>query len=146
MGASHTVTALYELYLPGAEEFVPKVDPGRYGQTDSDSDPASAPHADELLTVNVRYKDPEGETSQLISTPVTASVFSDQPSDNMRLAYSVAAFAGILRQSQYFGTYGPQDVAAELSQLDTKDGRISELLQLVEGVQDLDPDTIPVEE
>ncbi len=146
MGAGHTVTALYELYLPGAEEFVPKVDPGRYGQTDSDSDPASAPHADELLTVNVRYKDPEGETSQLISTPVTASVFSDQPSDNMRLAYSVAAFAGILRQSQYFGTYGPQDVAAELSQLDTKDGRISELLQLVEGVQDLDPDTIPVEE
>ena len=146
MGAGHTVTALYELYLPGAEEFVPKVDPGRYGQTDSDSDPASAPHADELLTVNVRYKDPEGETSQLISTPVTASVFSDQPSDNMRLAYSVAAFAGILRQSQYFGTYGPQDVAAELSQLDTRDGRISELLQLVEGVQDLDPDTIPVEE
>ncbi|MGI6090922.1 MAG: vWA domain-containing protein [Saccharofermentanales bacterium] len=146
MGAGHTVTALYELYLPGAEEFVPKVDPGRYGQTDSDSDPASAPHADELLTVNVRYKDPEGETSQLISTPVTESVFSAQPSDNMRLAYSVAAFAGILRQSQYFGTYGPQDVAAELSRLDTRDGRISELLQLVEGVQDLDPDTIPVDE
>ncbi|MDI9460515.1 MAG: vWA domain-containing protein [Saccharofermentanales bacterium] len=146
MGAGHTVTALYELYLPGAEEFVPKVDPGRYGQTDTDADSASAPHADELLTVNVRYKDPAGETSRLISTPVTESVFSDRPSDNMRLAYSVAAFAGILRQSQYFGTYKPNDVVAELSQLDTKDGRISELLQLVEAVQDLDPNTLPDEE
>ena len=54
LGAGHSVTALYEIIPSGSDERVPGVDPLRYQQI------APRPDVDEVLTVKLRYKRPEG--------------------------------------------------------------------------------------
>ena len=97
VGAGHTVTALYEI-VPAGAPVVPGVDPLKY---------QPAPHAasgDELMTVKLRYKDPESSSSQLLTAPVRDQRTSWQgTSDNFRFAASVAAFGMVLRDSPYKG-------------------------------------------
>ncbi len=104
IGAGHTVTAFYELILPGSEaDNLSKVDVLKY----------SAPqlllplesYSDELLTVKVRYKNPKETASQLISFPVKSSYVNDvkNSSEDFRFAASVAAFGMLLRESPYKG-------------------------------------------
>ena len=135
MGAGHTVTALFELYLHGSEELVPKAAEGRYGK--DNSDPESSPFEDELLTVNMRYKEPEGDTSKLISKAVKKDLLTNSPSNNMLLASGVAAFAGLLRDSEYFGNYEFKDVSEQIMKLDTTDSRVEELLHLIKLASEL---------
>jgi Ca-activated chloride channel homolog len=78
MGAGHTVTVLYEVVPAGvgdADDLVvrPAIDPLKYQTTASTVRPAGGATADrsaarsgEWLTVKVRYKDPEGEQSNVI--------------------------------------------------------------------------------
>jgi len=98
IGAGHSVTALYELVPPGvAIEGEGSVDALKYqAQT-----PKSSP---EMLTLKLRYKDPDSETSKLLSQPlvgVSADIAS--ASDNLRFAASVAEFGMLLRDSKYKG-------------------------------------------
>ena len=56
------------------------------------------------MTVKLRYKQPEGDTSTLITRPVKdGDLGIDQTSDNFRLAAGVASMAMILRSSEYAG-------------------------------------------
>src|SRR5206468_1633342 len=72
IGAGHTVTALYEVVLTAGEEKdgaaakAPKVDALKYQK--QSSAPTGSP---ELLTVKLRYKEPDGKTSKLLQFPVT---------------------------------------------------------------------------
>ncbi|HWP08436.1 MAG TPA: von Willebrand factor type A domain-containing protein [Polyangiaceae bacterium] len=100
MGAGHSVTALYEVVPVGAPAPAgqpPAVSPLKY-QSGSTLAPASS--RSELLTVSVRYKAPQGNTSSKISEVVV-----DQPepfasaSADHRFAAAVAEFAQILRGS-----------------------------------------------
>ncbi len=108
MGAGHSVTVLYEVIPAGVNEPVnaddrPEVDPLRY-QTESPrpapaAQPRSAANNGEWLTVKARYKQPEGERSDLISMPV-------QPRTNVRpqhlpLASAVAEFGLLLRDAPH---------------------------------------------
>src|SRR6267142_1974018 len=63
MGAGHSVTALYEIVPAGAPVDLPSVDPLKYQRPQT---PAGA-SADELMTVKIRYKEPDGETSRLMT-------------------------------------------------------------------------------
>jgi len=57
IGAGHSVTALYEIVPPGAEAVTSGVDPLKYQSTKVTT--ASS----EMLTLKLRYKEPESETS-----------------------------------------------------------------------------------
>src|SRR5512142_2418832 len=71
IGAGHTVTALYEIVPAGKSAELPGVDPLKYQRP---AQPAvTSDSGDELMTVKLRYKLPEGETSQLMELPVVDS-------------------------------------------------------------------------
>lgn len=123
IGAGHTVTALYEIVPAGVEVGnLADVDPLKYQTTQvsqSSNDEAVATAAvsttgsDELMTVQLRYKQPEGNKSVLLAVPVTDS--SDRSfetaSVDFRFATSVAAFGMKLRDSKYIADATMQDLA-----------------------------------
>jgi Ca-activated chloride channel family protein len=100
IGAGHTVTALYEIIplgqaVPGS----PSVDPLKYQRPEQDANAAST--SNELLTVKLRYKAPDGDKSKLIEIPLTADDIPDfdAASEGFRFASAVAAFGMKLRNS-----------------------------------------------
>ena len=98
IGAGHTVTALYEIIPVGqAVPGSPSVDPLKYQRPEQDSSATS----DELLTVKLRYKAPDGDKSKLIEIPLTADDIPafDVASEDFRFAFAVAAFGMKLRGS-----------------------------------------------
>jgi Ca-activated chloride channel family protein len=123
IGAGHTVTALYEVVPAGKKVEVAPVDDLKYQQpaksTTADSDDeedTSAVMEKELLTLKMRYKQPDGKTSKKLEWPITddGQTFS-AASDDFQFAAAVAGFGLLLRDSQYKGnlTY---DAVAELAQ------------------------------
>lgn len=104
IGAGANVTALYEITLKGAKGA--SVDPLRYGAE------APATKGNELGFLRLRYKSPEGGASQLIEQPLSAAINS--PSERMRFAAAVAAFADNLRGGKYTEGFG-YDKVAELA-------------------------------
>ena len=56
----------------------------------------------ELMTVKLRYKQPDGNTSTKVEIPVKGKVLDlDETSDNFRFSAAIAEFGLILRNSQY---------------------------------------------
>jgi len=102
IGAGHTVTALYEI-IPAGQPLPdsPSVDPLKYQRPQPDS----APTSDELLTVKLRYKEPDGDKSRLLEFPlaVGGTPAFDQASEDFRFAAAVAAFGMKLRGSPETG-------------------------------------------
>jgi len=101
MGAGHTVTALYEVVPVGAKPArgtAPGVDPLKY---QAPSTPSAAAASSELLTVNVRYKSPAGDTSKKLTHVVQDdAVPFVRASTDQRFAAAVAHFALVLRESK----------------------------------------------
>jgi Ca-activated chloride channel family protein len=134
IGAGHTVTALYEI--------VPKGEPGwleplRYGNA-----PKSDGKSAELAMLRVRYKPVEGGSSRLIEHPIASAQSEKQPSDDLRFAASVAAFAQQLKgDGRYTGTMSLKDTAqlARSARGDDPFGLRAEFVQLVELAQSLEP-------
>jgi Ca-activated chloride channel family protein len=101
IGAGHTVTAFYELVPRGVQIDVPGVDALKY-QTTALADKAISAEA---MTVKLRYKLPDGDTSTLIQEAVKDEPRSiKQMSDDYVFATSVAAFGMVLRDSPYKGS------------------------------------------
>ncbi len=96
IGAGHLVTILYELVpatvLVGEEAL-------RY-QAEQPAAVAPTVHGDELLTVKLRYKAPDSNTSRLVQGVVTDSQVRGTPSEDQRFASAVAAFAMRLRGTE----------------------------------------------
>jgi Ca-activated chloride channel family protein len=101
MGAGHTVTALYEIVPPGQPVPEAGVDSGKWQKTTA----TGAPKDDEeWLTVNMRYKDPDAEKSQLSSQVLGGPVRKQADmSPDFRFAASVASFGMLLRDSPFKG-------------------------------------------
>lgn len=112
IGAGHTVTALYELVPAGEEMKLPEVDPLKYQEP---AEPSQAAQSEEILTLKLRYKEPDGDTSRELVFPIAdpGAPLADATTD-FRFAASVAAFGMLLRDSQHKGeaTY---DLALELA-------------------------------
>ncbi len=101
IGAGHRVTALYEIVLPGNSP-APGVDPLKYQKQPR---PSANGESDEMLTLKIRSKEPEGEKSVLSEYTVknTPKKFLSASAD-FKFAAAVAAFGMVLRDSPYKGT------------------------------------------
>jgi len=109
MGAGHSVTALYELVPPESDQVLPAVDPLKY-QKATVSDTASA--SPELLTLKLRYKEPDAEVSRLLTQPVLdATTPIAAASENLRFAAAVAELGLLLRESPHKGEASYDQVA-----------------------------------
>ena len=102
IGAGHTVTALYEIVPAGKSVPVSRIDPLKYQQS---TPPADTRSSDELLTVKLRFKSPESDSSDRLELPLVdeGRSFSETSAD-FQFASSVAAFGMILRDSAYRGS------------------------------------------
>ena len=109
IGAGHTVTALYEVVPVGATSnpaaSVPPVDPLKYQPATGKTAPGTVkPAQNEMLTVKLRYKKPDGDKSQLIERALdhNGTEFAKAPQD-LKFAAAVAEFGMILRDSEFKG-------------------------------------------
>jgi Ca-activated chloride channel family protein len=100
IGAGHTVTALYEI-VPVGTAPQPGVDPLKYQEQ---AKPAPTDTTGELMTLKLRYKQPEGDVSKLLEFPIADSTQAFEQADaDFRFASSVAAFGMLLRGSAHAG-------------------------------------------
>lgn len=116
IGGGHRVTALYEIVRVDSVYELPEVE-SRY-----DPEPTAdgqRPNENEWLTVNVRFKEPDGDTSKLLTYPVSDSAYSEHMSENMSFAAGVAQFGMVLRESDYLGNTKLEDVIARLKSLES---------------------------
>lgn len=136
IGTGHTVTALYEVVL--RESPIGKQLSGdrRYGQ-ESTPKLLSDPHQGELGFLRIRYKEPEAHTSGLLEFPVERGNIVQRwqdASNDFRFAAAVSYFGHLLRQSQFRGSYGFDQVAnlAKGAFGRDEEGQRREFVQLVE--------------
>jgi Ca-activated chloride channel family protein len=129
IGAGHTVTALYEIVPAGAEVSVPGVDPLKYQRP---APSATRVAGDELMTVKLRYKAPDGDVSKLIAVPVKNQ--SRELSGNIGFAAAVAEFGMLLRGSEHRGasSYASASALARRFRGPDPDGYRAEFVRLVE--------------
>ncbi|MCF7789982.1 MAG: von Willebrand factor type A domain-containing protein [Prosthecobacter sp.] len=109
IGAGHSVVALYEVVpanLPPGAEPRPLVDDLKYqAAAVAPAQLAEAAKTGEMMTVKLRYKEPESDLSKLIEVPtkdegktLTAST------EEFKFSAAVAGFGLLLRDSSYKGT------------------------------------------
>ena len=132
LGAGHSVTALYEIVPPGADVPNASVDPLKYQSVTAHDGGA------ELATVKLRYKDPDGDTSKLL-TRVVSDAPSAVLSDNLRLASAVAELGMLLRNSSNKGAASYDDVERLASSIRAADadGYRRDFLTLVARAKEL---------
>jgi Ca-activated chloride channel family protein len=96
IGAGHSVTALYEVVPAGVDVPSAKVDPLKY---QTQAQPSGAASSDELMTVKLRYKAPDGDESRLVSETVRNR--PEPMRANVAFASAVAEFGMLLRGSEH---------------------------------------------
>ncbi|WP_128545731.1 YfbK domain-containing protein [Larkinella soli] len=138
MGSGHTVTALYEIVPVGVESaYLAKTDSLKYQRPPVLSSGATQ---NELLTLKLRYKLPDSETSRLMSHVVG---FQPRPwektSVDFRFAASVAEFGLLLRESDFRGeaTYTQVEALARQALGRDPEGYRKEFIQLVKRARSL---------
>ncbi len=132
LGAGHTVTALYELVPYGSKEGFPKKDSLKYQESKIKTE---AFQSKEALTIQVRYKEPEGETSQLmVQSLVDRALDFEKASVDFKFSAAVAEFGMLLRDSEHKGdtTYEGILKLAEKGKGEDRFGYRAEFIRLVE--------------
>jgi Ca-activated chloride channel family protein len=104
IGAGHTVTALYEIALVGSGG--ERLENLRYG--DNKTVPEGQRN-NELAFLRLRYKAPDGDTSQLIESPLKRQTL-DNTSERYRFSAAVAAFGQQLRGGKYLEQFSYNDI------------------------------------
>lgn len=136
MGVGHVVTALYEIVPIGKSSN--RVDPLKYQKSEPITE---AILNDELVTVKLRYKEPDGEKSRLMSHIVKTKVGSmDRATNNLKWSASVAGFGMLLRDSEHIESFTYNDVIklAETAVGKDLEGYRRECLQLMRSAELLD--------
>ncbi len=149
IGAGHTVTALYEIVPVGVDEEEPRpaVDDLKYQSKQprrltpkSEVREPRSDDSDELLTLKLRYKKPDGDTSKLLEFPLNdgGQKFAHASSD-FRFATAVAGFGMLLKNSEYRGILSYDQVysMAQGAKGDDKEGYRSEFMNLVKKAKSL---------
>ncbi len=138
IGAGHTVTALYELVPPGVQPAPPQVDALKYQPVPEAPKPEAAPDearpaSNELMTVKLRYKRPDADTSTRLDVPVAGDTVAAAPGADHQFAAAVAAWGMLLRRSAHAGTANLDLVLqlAEAGKGADLDGRRAEFITLV---------------
>ena len=131
LGAGHTVTALYEIIPVGVDAgtHVRGLDELRYQQADEQE---SLRKSSEMLFVKLRYKDPTGGRSRLLSHAVRDAAAG--PSSDFTFSAAVAAFGMVLRDSEFDGASNLTEVLhwARSAVGEDLDGYRGEFVRMVE--------------
>lgn len=98
IGAGHVVTALYEVVPVDSEFDVPEA------ETKYISKKQSTDYSGELATVNIRYKEPDGDKSTLETAVIKAESGQKKMSHDLSFASAVAVYGMLLTDSAYKGT------------------------------------------
>jgi len=134
IGSGHSVTAIYEITPKGSP--AEQVDPLRYGTAADANNSPGAAHAGEYAFVKIRYKQPDGDVSKLITTPVTQAnevAGFDAAGADQRFSVAVAAFGQKLRHAsevKYF-SFDRIEAIASGARGDDPFGYRAEFLSLV---------------
>ena len=148
IGAGHTVTALYEITPVGQLANTGNVDELKYQQDTNSVERSSGilpgeVTDNELLTLKVRYKQPDGDTSTKLEFTLEDS---DQgfgaASIDAQFASAVASFGMLLRNSEHKGSANFATVLelAEASLGEDPQGYRKEFLELVRKANELATD------
>ncbi len=141
IGAGHTVTALYEIIPQGAKdakEWVKSVDKLKYQKKQTRRNVETN---DEWLTLKLRYKQPDGSKSQLMTYAIKGEVDEfKSASDDFRFAASVAGFGMLLSESKYTGNLNYDEIInmAKASRGEDEDGFKAEMIRLIKTAKSLD--------
>lgn len=100
IGAGHMVTVLYEIVPAGSDFEVPAAE-HKYGTDNGDNKEV---YSGELATVNIRYKEPDGDKSTQVGCVVNIDSYSSDMSTDMSAASAVAAYGMILKNSEDVGS------------------------------------------
>lgn len=136
MGSGHTVTAIYEIIPARTEsQYLGKVDPLKYQESKNLS---NVGNSNEVLTIKLRYKLPDENTSKLMEEVVyDKHTAFDKTSDNFRLSASVAEFGLLLRQSTFKGNASFEHIiaTAKSARGEDEEGYRAEFIKLVKMAQ-----------
>ncbi len=138
LGAGHTVTALYEIVPQDSkEDIASSVDPLKYQAS-------QVKKSKELLTVKMRYKEPNANESKPLEKILAAGDPAKAASENMKQASAVAEFGLLLRKSEFKANASYTHVLDVLKGLKGEDQENyrAELVQLVEKAKSLDETSI----
>ena len=128
IGAGHSVTAIYEIVTVDSPMELNTSDL-KYSETVGEEN-------GEMLTVSIRYKEPDGDTSKLLEYPVAESAYNKEMSENLAFASSVAQFGLVLRESEYKGTATYDSILSSLEAYDFgADSYKTEFISLVEEMK-----------
>ncbi len=137
IGAEHTVTALYEVVPAGVEFEAPDVDELKYQKP---VELAKTDFGEEIMTVKLRYKKPDGDTSIPLSFPTLDKGLNwKNASDDFKFAAAVASFGMLLRESKHSGL-ATFDYSLELAEEGIgkdRHGYRKEFLELVQTAKEL---------
>ena len=140
LGAGHTVTALYEIVPVGVDVPVGSVDKLKYQQTGNDVSLPKFPDSKELLTVKLRYKEPDKDVSRKLEVPVPANRVSVNVSQDFNFAMAAALFGQLLRDSNFTGNAKYSDVInlARKGLDNDPNGYRREFIRLAKAVEQLE--------
>ncbi|MFC6998902.1 vWA domain-containing protein [Rufibacter roseus] len=136
LGSGHTVTALYEIIPVGAASSttLAKVDELKYQEVKATT---KAVNPDEMVTIKLRYKEPDGAKSKLLQQVVQKNgIAFAQASDNFRFSAAVASFGMLLRDSEHKGasSYPLVLELAEGARSKDKEGYRVEFINMVKSM------------
>jgi Ca-activated chloride channel family protein len=133
IGAGHSVTALYEIVPAGVEAPRPRVDPLKYSPAPEPPPTRASKGLDnEMATVKLRHKAPDGDTTRL-----TTAVVANRPQPmraNLGFASAIAEAGMLLRGSAHAGkgSYDAAIARARTFRGDDPDGYRAEFARLME--------------
>lgn len=136
MGAGHEMIAFYEIIPAGSNEMIEN----KLFEIPEDLRYNGDDYIDELMTISIRYKAPEDDTSVLIQRYAYTSDFTETPSESFRFASSVVEFGLLLRNSEYKADANYDSVIERATGAigDDENGYRNEFLALVRKAQRLD--------
>lgn len=131
IGVGHTVTALYEIIPAGSEEKIDDSD-------ELDYQTVQVANSNNIMTLKLRYKDPDQDTSKLIVQRISEkSIKTKNESDNFKFSAAVAEFGLLLRDSEFKGNASYDNVLSLARSAKGNDafGYRAEFIKLVEVAQ-----------
>lgn len=132
MGAGHTVTALYEIVPVTGKTKKSNLKYQKTNLTDA------AIESNDLVTLKLRYKEPDGFKSKLITQPVLAQLTDlENTSNNFRFSAAITEFGMLLRDSEFLGsaTFESATDLAKYAKGDDLEGYRGEMVRLLRSAE-----------
>jgi len=138
LGAGHTVTAFYEIIPVGVKNPYGSVDELKYQKTPPSQ--VAGVFNNEMMTVKLRYKQLDDNTSIKMEVPVLFSAHIKTPSEDFNFSSAVAMFGQLLRNSDFKGTSSYEEIVKLASKGfgEDKHGYRREFVRLAEAMKQMD--------